>query len=428
MHDVEVINPERSMTNTKLHTRRLRRLVLALGAVSLSLTAACGEGGLLTRDCGDACGPQIDTNDLNDTTDTTDTNDTTDTTDTNDVSDPGESAVALELIDGPVQKSVNAAVAIEDDPSTLADVRAFCADPANEDQAPPALPLLDDVELPAYCDEQARYEQLVDACGALDVVIVAAGAAGGDGSAAAPFGSLEQAFDACGGGCHVLVGPGEYSVGDLDVPSCSFVEGAVVVDPSASVAKAVGERPHLSGSLSVGANTVLARVEVEDSYGALRAENGALISESTLIAGYEGVSASWSATGYDVCRSTIRAGYGGAGLSWESEGLRIAGSAVSACYEGVGLSWGSHDLEVVGSNVYGGYEGVGTSWGSHTVTVTDNVVVGDYAAVSIHIAGNGDEPMPSDFAVVVSGNTVDGSLPANDAGRGISVTDNQTMN
>jgi hypothetical protein len=70
---------------------------------------------------------------------------------------------------------------------------------------------------------------------------------------------------------------------------------------------------------------------------------------------------------------------------------------------------------------------VGTSWGSHTVTVTDNVIVGDYAAVSIHIAGNGDEPMPLDFAVEVSGNTVAGELPEHDEGRGVIVTDNVSM-
>jgi hypothetical protein len=409
--------------------RHLRRLAVTLAVSALPFTAACGEEGALLDVCGDACLVDEEREPEDDTTGSADDPRPADEGTGAEEVVPSADAISVDALTGPVAKAVQsppAETAPQSLDQQLADVRAFCA--SATEQAPPALPLPEVDTLPAYCDEQARYEQLVDACGALEVVVVAEGALGGDGSAAAPFGTLAQAFGACSGGCHVLVGPGEYAASGLDVPSCTFIEGAVVVDAAAGLAKVTSTLPRIDGALSVGSNTVLARVIVDDSYGALYAEDGALISESTLIGGYEGVGAAWSATGFDVCRSTIRAGYSGAGLSWESHGLRIAGSAISACYEGIGLSWGSYDLDVVGNHIYGAYEAVGTSWGSHTVTVTGNHLVGDYAAVSIHLEGNGpDEPTPSDFAVLVTDNTVDGSLPAHDEGLGISVTNNVSM-
>jgi hypothetical protein len=320
-----------------------------------------------------------------------------------------------------------------DEAASFAEVAAFCeAHAGGYDTPPPLLPLPETAELPEWCDESAAHRALADACGVPRVLVVARGADPGiaDGSAGAPFASIGAAIAACAGPCHLLVGPGTYAE-SVRLPRCTILEGGVAV--SDGVVTAGAERPRIEGDVwaSDEAN-LIARVEIEDEYGALQADHGALVVDSVLRGGYEGGSAAWSARGPRICRTRIAGGYAGIDIAWESSQLWIAGSAISACYEGAALSWGSRGLKVLDSNVYGHLSAVGTSWGSFGVEVRGSRLGGGFAAVDVHDAPNLEmgldgpvEVWPESFDVSVTGNRIaSGTLPESDASLGITVEGN----
>jgi hypothetical protein len=221
----------------------------------------------------------------------------------------------------------------------------------------------------------------------------------------------------------VIVGPGTYVESPL-VTACTFIEGGVVIRDGVAMRGAA--RPRIEGHVGArGTAIVLARVDVEDSYGALSTDGDVLVSDAVLRGGYEGGSSAWGATGPRICRSHIAAGYGGYDIAWHSSRLWLAGSAVSACYEGMALSWGSRGLRVLDSVVYGGYSAVGTSWGSVDVAVHGSRLASEYAAVSVHVAPDEYDVFPATFDVAVTGNVVaSGTLPASDPSLNIVVEDN----
>lgn len=321
------------------------------------------------------------------------------------------------------------------------EVAEHCATIGEYDRgdAPPLMALPASVSLPSWCDEAAAYDDLVARCGTPRVVVVVATSTGdgADGSAASPFSSIAAALAACDGPCHVLVAPGSYAVGGLEVPPCTIVEGGI--DVAGGVVTPGAARPHLLGSIrAAGDAIVLARLDVEDDYGALDTDGDVLVSDSVVRGLYEAGSSNWSATGPRICASHLAANYGGFGLSWHSRRLWVAGSAVAACYEGLALSWGSSDLVVVDSVVYGDYEALGTSWGSVGVTAHGNRLGGSYSVVDIHVAADEDDVFPASFEVEVTGNRIHGlacgertrddyvlaCLPASNPGLGIVVEDN----
>lgn len=306
------------------------------------------------------------------------------------------------------------------------DVAAFCRAHPDHDVPPPLLALPATTELPNWCSEDQAYRQMVEACGAPRLVVVAKGADPGaaDGGFARPFVTITDAISACESeSCHILVGPGTY-VESLEVTQCTFIEGGIQIE--GGVATRGAPRPRIEGAVSArGSSIVLARIDVQDDYGALSTDGDVLVSEAVLRGGYEGGSSAWGATGPRLCRTHIAAGYGGFDIAWHSSRLWLAGSAVSACYEGMALSWGSRGLKVVDSVVYGGYSAVGTSWGSVNVDVRGSRLGSAYAAVDIHIAPDEDDIFPATFDVSVRGNSIaSGTLPESNPALNIIVENN----
>jgi hypothetical protein len=308
------------------------------------------------------------------------------------------------------------------------DVAAFCSAHPHFDTPPPLLALPPQTGLPEWCSEDDAYRQLVADCGTPRVLLVANGGnpAVADGSLERPFPTIGAALSACAGApCHVLVGSGTY-VESLQVSQCTFIEGGIQVEDCTATTGA--PRPRIEGSVSTaGSRIVLARLDIQDHYGALQVDGDLLLSDAVLRGGYEGGSASWSAAGPRICRSHIAAGYSGFGLAWDSTRLWLAGSAVSACYEGAALSWGSHGLRVLESVVYGGYSAVGTSWGSVEVEVRGSRLGSAYAAVDVHVAPDEHNVMPRWFDVSISDNRiVSGTLPESNPALNIVVENNVT--
>jgi hypothetical protein len=325
--------------------------------------------------------------------------------------------------------------------ATFEEVAAHCATLVEYDDsdAPPLMALPASAELPDWCDEQAAYDDLVARCGTPRVVVVAATATGdgANGSPASPYPSIGAALAACAGPCHVLVASGSYAVGMVSVPRCTVIEGGV--DVAGGVVTPGAPRPHVVGTIdAAGDAIVLARLDVEDGYGALVVDGDVLVSDSVLRGRYEAGSSAWTATGPRICASHLAANYSGFDLAWHSRRLWVAGSAVGTCYEGLALSWGSSDLRVVDSIVYGDYDALGTSWGSVGVTAHGNQLGGSYSVVDIHIAPDEDDVFPARFDVEVTGNRIHGlgcgesvgddsvppCLPPSDPSRGIVVEDN----
>jgi hypothetical protein len=309
---------------------------------------------------------------------------------------------------------------------SLEAVADFCRAHGDYDTAPPllALPAVD--TLPAWCSEEDAYEDLVALCGPPRVVVVAQGSDpnSADGSVDRPFATLTDALASCVvGTCHVLVAPGTY-IEQTQMSGCTFIEGGVRIEDGAAIRGA--QRPRFLGTISGrGAANILARVDVEDAYGALGASGDVLVSEAILRGGYEGGSTAWGVEGPRICRSQLSGGYSGFDISWHSARLWIAGSAVSACYEGAALSWGSRDLKVIDSTVYGAYSAVATSWGSVDVEVRGSRLGSDYAAVDIHVAPDDYDVFPTTFDVLVTHNSIaGGSLPKEDPELNILVRSN----
>ena len=332
-------------------------------------------------------------------------------------------AIDPNAVDGPVGLAPPAV-----DPTTapsLEDVQAFCSAHPNYDTPPPLLAVPPAADLPGWCDEGEAYRGMVAACGVPRVVFVAKNTdpAAGDGSVQTPFASVVDALSACAGrACHILVGPGTY-VESFEVSGCTFIEGGIQVD--GGVATRGAARPRVEGSVGVSGSAVLARLDVQDDYGALWTDGDVLVSDAVLRGGYEGGSAAFGATGPRICRTHIAAGYSGFDIAWHSSRLWVAGSAVSACYDGLALSWGARDLEVLDSVLYGDYSAVGTSWGSVGVDVRGNRLGSEFAAVDIHIAPDEYDVFPTTFDVNVIGNQIaSGTLPENDPALNIVVRDN----
>jgi hypothetical protein len=212
------------------------------------------------------------------------------------------------------------------------------------------------------------------------------------------------------------------------VPACTFIEGGIRV--ADGIATRGAARPRIEGHIDARGRAIgLARIDVQDSYGALTVDGDVLVSEGVLRGGYEGGSSAWTATGPRLCRTHIAAGYGGFDIAWHSSQLWMAGSAVSACYEGMALSWGSRGLKVIDSVVYGGYSAVGTSWGSVDVEVRGSRLGSDYAAVDIHIAPDEYEVFPATFDVSATNNRIaSGTLPESDPALNIVVENNVNVN
>lgn len=312
--------------------------------------------------------------------------------------------------------------------ASIGDVAAFCATQTDFTVAPPLMPLPSVDALPSWCDEEAAYQEIVAACGELPQVVVRAGAAaGGNGTVAAPFDSIAAALAACAGRCHIAVTAGTY-VENVQLFACTVLEGGFEIVDGAL--RRGAERPRIEGQVRAdGDSILLARLDVNDAYGALSTGGDVLVSDAVLRGGYEAGSSAWQALGPRICRSYLAGGYGGFDVAWQSNRLWVAGSAISACYEGVALSWGSRGLRLVDSVVFGGYAGVGTSWGSVDVDVRGNRLGSAYAAVDVHVAADlsqgEDAPVPHDFAVtVVDNHVVSGSLPEHRPEIGIVVQDN----
>jgi hypothetical protein len=339
------------------------------------------------------------------------------------ICEPETGDVAPSDIRGPVGHSP---AAVEPNgAASLGVVAAFCAAHPAHNAVPPLMALPEVSRLPDWCDEDDAYREFVDTCGQPRIAFVSQGAdpTGADGSIQAPFPSITGALQACGPVCHLLVGPGLYTESP-GVPSCTFIEGGVSIQGDIVVPGA--PRPRIEGSISAsGSSITLARLDVQDTYGALHSAGDILVSDAVLRGGYEGGSSAWQAQGPRICRSHIAAGYGGADIAWHSSRLWVAGSAVAGCYEGLALSWGSRDLRVLDSVVYGGYQAIGTSWGSVTVDVRGSRLASEHAAVDIHIAPDEDDVFPVTFDVRVVGNSIaSGTLPESDPDLGIVVRDN----
>jgi hypothetical protein len=313
----------------------------------------------------------------------------------------------------------------------LGDVIGFCADPLNEDQTPPALPKPADVTLPTYCDEQMRYDELLNLCGGVLTLVVVDGREGddtGDGSPAAPLRTLEAAAAVCEDGCcHWLLGPGDYVFdGTLRIPEGTFVEGAVAVDPETAIAIRVAERPSIAGDVELRANTVLARVIVNGPDYALFAGDDPLVSEVTARGRYSALAAS-RGVGASVCASTLQAYTNGLHLSSSASYLRVAGSAFSACAKGISLSSAS-DVEVRDATVYGAEMGIMLWRGTTDTRIANNRIVGEEHAVFFFPESTTwDGAIPDTFNIEIVDNAVRGSLPEHDPSLGVTVADNTAL-
>jgi hypothetical protein len=304
-------------------------------------------------------------------------------------------AIADELELKPEQLNVTAPPFETNDVRRL---RSFCDDNNNNDRAPepPALPAVDE-PLPATCEETSRVADVVAACGPLVEV--------------PPSESLAAMMSACGPGttCHVVLPAGTFS-GDLSL-GCLWLEGQ-------------GEATVIRGTLSFDRASVLARVRVEANYGAVSTTADLLITEATLMGGYEGVGTAWrQELDLAVCNTRIGAGYVGVHQSWESRQVTVAASAVATCYEGVGISWGSSELVVSQSIVLGAYAAVNIHQ-SRAVGIIGNVLFGGLDAVGISNPSPGFEQEygVQVSSVLVTGNDVQGgSLPTSDPDHNIVV-------
>jgi hypothetical protein len=257
----------------------------------------------------------------------------------------------------------------------------------------PALPA-SSKDLPAACDEAARAADIVDRCGPLVATTSTA--------------SLTEALAGCTEGttCHIQLPEGDFDSNGARL-GCVVLEGA-------------GEGTRIHGGVSVDAPSIIARVAIDDAYGAVSASADVLVSESLLTGGYEGLSASWEQFDVAVCRSRVAAGYAGVGQSWQAHRLTVAQSAIAACYEAVSTSWGSENLHAQGNLLFGGYVGVEIHH-SLASAVVGNTIFGGYQAVAVsqweEEAAQQDEVdyTPRIAGVFVSGNTIlAGSMPVSD--------------
>src|SRR5262249_7314123 len=176
---------------------------------------------------------------------------------------------------------------------SLDDVEAFCRTHPDDDSAPPLLPVPPATEMPDWCDEAHAYAALVADCGTPRVVVVSAGAdVDADGSAAKPYPSITAALADCHGACHVLVGTGTY-LESPEMSRCTIVEGGLHVDDG--VVTAGAPRPLVDGTIrATGTPILLARLDIEDDYGALSVDGDVVVSDAVLQGGYEGGSAGFS--------------------------------------------------------------------------------------------------------------------------------------
>lgn len=263
--------------------------------------------------------------------------------------------------------------------------------------APPALPA--SAGLPAACDESVRRDAVVEACGALTE---ASGA------------TLAEAAASCVAGttCHIVLPAGEFD-GRVDL-GCVILEGA-------------GPETSIHGGLTFSAPSVLARVSVDDGYGAVGTTADLLVNEATLSAGYEGLGFAWDADlDVAVCRSRVAGGYSGVAQSWGSERLTVAGNSIAACYEAVASSWGSSGLHVTQNLLLAGYVGVHIH-NSLASAIVGNTIYGEYQAVSVFSFE--DDPEfdydTTSAGVLISGNSIlNGSLPESDPEHEILVENN----
>lgn len=283
----------------------------------------------------------------------------------------------------------------------------FADDEGYAAPTPPSLPA-PKADLPPACDEQARSASLEAECGPI---------------ADATGATLAEAFAACAPDttCRITLPAGDFE-GNL-VLGCVILQGA-------------GDDTRIHGAVGFDRPSILARVAVDDAYGAVGTTASLLVNEATLRGGYEGLGFAWDAAiDVAVCRSRVAGGYSGVAQSWGSEKLTVAGSGVAACYEAVATSWGSEGLHVQQNVLFGGYSGVHIHR-SLASAVVGNAVFGRFGAVDAYVeppyfAEEDQEEMGIDeyevqtIGVVVAHNTIlGGALPEESEELNIVVEDN----